>query len=258
MSSRLRLPLAICLAGFLATPAVQAEELPLRGVAEVSNGTAAPFAGHWSIVRPGGSDSALTCSVPTVIDGGADNVLIYRGIADQPVEFTLAEQDGATLWQGSEAQMAVWTGSDSFILYPQGSDGAPLVDDAMLYERCVIWPRESYDGAVPGAVEPFAGAWFESLPADRGAGPESVAVTSCDNPVRFEVAGATSIRQVLADGGGGVYEVAAREGETILPNGRDTGVVIWVSPDRWHLHYPGMFVPIDWNLPTIFQRCPEQ
>lgn len=247
---------SILAALFLALAALPAAaQTPTVGIPEVPNGDSRPFAGHWSVIRPGATQTLLTCMLPTVIESTA-GALAYRDIGGRTTAFTISAGDGQTLWAGSEPQTAVWTGLDSFILYPHLPDGSLDMEYAALHERCEIWPRKSYDDAVPGAVEPFEGRWAESLPAERGAGPSMVTQLNCDNPTIFTVASETSLQQTASGGEPLMVPVAARDGETIFPFENYPQTIIWVSPDRWHLHGLNIDRQTDWNLPVIFTRCP--
>ena len=248
-------PLAIVL-GLASSVHAAHAQLPTVGSPDVPNGVAELFVGNWSVVRPEGSNSLLTCMLPTIIDADGAGGLVFEGITNRNLPFGVAAADGATAWQGAEPQTAVWTGPDSFILYPHLPDGALDVEFAMLYERCEIWPRSSYPGAVAGDVAPFAGAWLESLPAERGAGRPIVPQGSCADPVRFAVEGDSAIRQTMTGQDDLVIPVAAEGDLTTFPNEGFTGVVIWVSEDRWHLHYPDIDGKTNWNLPVNFTRCP--
>jgi hypothetical protein len=232
-----------------------AAQTPTVGVPDVANGDPSLFAGHWSVIRPGATETLLTCMLPTVIETG-DGTLAYIDIGGRKSDFTVSAGEGQTLWVGSEPQTAVWTGLDSFILYPHLPDGALDIEYAALHERCEIWPRKSYEGAVPGAVEPFAGRWAESLPAERGAGPSMVTELSCDNPTIFTVASETSLEQIASDGEPLMVPVTTRDGETIFPFDNYPQTIIWISPDRWHLHGLDIDRQTDWNVPVIFTRCP--
>lgn len=243
----------LLLATTLAIP-VQAQT-PTVGIPEVANGDPALFAGHWSVIKPGATETLLTCMLPTVIQS-SDGTLAYRDIGGRTTDFTVSAGKGQTLWTGSEPQTAVWTGPDSFILYPHLPDGSLDMEYAALHERCEIWPRKSYEGAVAGAVEPFEGNWAESLPADRGAGPAFVTQLSCDNPTTFIVASETSLQQSSKSTEPLTIPVASRDGETIFPFENYQQTIIWVSPDRWHLHGLDIDRQTDWNLPVIFTRCP--
>jgi hypothetical protein len=238
--------------------AALAEELPTKSVAGAEDGVAARFSGAWSAIRPAAEDTMLTCMVPTIIRSEAEGSLIYTDIGGRDSEFAVSAGDGQTIWTGHETQTSVWTGPDAFILYPHLGDGSLDLARGLLYERCEIWPREDYAGAVPGAVEPFVGDWVESLPARRGAGRPIEALSTCDTPTRFTVAGEQAIVQTVEGQEPLTLPVAVQDDRTIFPNDGYTQTVIWISPDRWHAHGPNIDGDTDWNLPVIFTRCPTE
>lgn len=241
----------------LAAAPVSAQELPTTSIAGAEDGVAAAFSGAWSAIRPTADSTLLTCMLPTLIRSEAEGGVIYTDIGGRDFPFTVTDAGGQTVWAGAEeTQTSVWTGPDSFILYPHLQDGSLDVERGVLYERCEIWPRESHAGAVAGAVEPFAGNWSEALPPERGAGRPLQQQSTCETPTRFEVAGEQAIVQLLEGQEPLTLPVAVRDGRTIFPNDGYTQTVIWVSPDRWHLHGLNIDGGTDWNLPVIFTRCP--
>ena len=258
MSTTRRLSrLAISLGFILFSLAAQAQQLPTASIEAMPDGDAALFDGGWSIVRPAGSDSMLTCHLPTHLISDGKAALIYRDVAGRETRFTVSATDKNTLWTGEESQTAVWTGRNSFLLYPQKPEGGLNIDNATLFERCEIWPRRSYAGAIAGDLKPFEGQWRESLPAKRGGAPLD-RHTSCDDPTTYSIVGESTLEMTAEGGEPQTIPVAVRDGETIFPNEGYPAAVIWISPDRWHLHLPGMDREPDWNLPIILERCPAE
>jgi hypothetical protein len=240
----------------LAVGPIAAQDLPTTSVAGAEDGVASRFTGAWSAIRPTSDSTMLTCMVPTMIRSEAEGSVIYTDIGGRDCGFTVTDAGGQTIWTGAETQTSVWTGPDAFILYPYLRDGSLDLERGVLYERCEIWPRESYAGAAAGAVEPFVGNWSEALPAERGAGRPIEVQSSCDTPTTFAVAGEQAIVQTLPGQQPVTLQVAVRDGRTIFPNEGYTQTVIWVSPDRWHAHGLNIDGGTDWNLPVIFIRCP--
>lgn len=233
----------------------QAQELPMASMEAMNDGDASLFDGAWSIMRPEGSDTNLTCHLPTQLIAAGKDGLVYRDIAGNELGFVVSDAGENTLWAGSDPQTAVWTGPDSFVLYAHRPDGSLDTGNAMLYERCETWPRRSYDGAIAGNLAPFEGKWSETLPAKRGGQPPEVQST-CGSPTTYAVTGESTLEATFSDGQKSTIEVEVRDGETIFPNDGYPAAVIWVSPDRWHLHLSGIDRTPDWNLPIILERCP--
>lgn len=249
--------LGTCLGFILFSLAVQAQDLPLASVEAVPDGDAQRFDGIWSIMRPQGSDTNLTCHVPTTLISDGRGALVYRDIGGREIGFVVSDSGENTLWDGTDPQTAVWTGADSFILYAHRPDGSLATDNAMLYERCEAWPRESYAGAPTSDLTQFEGRWSEALPARRGGQPLEPQST-CDSPTTYTVAGASSLEAKFADGSSQTIEVEVRDGEIVFPNEGYPAAAVWVSPDRWHLHLSGIDRKPDWNLPIILERCPAE
>jgi hypothetical protein len=254
-TTRLLSRLATSLGFILFSVVAQAQPLPMASIQAMPDGDASLFEGGWSIVRPEGSASLLTCHLPTHLIPDGNAALVYRDIAGREIRFSVTATAENTLWTGEESQTAVWTGTDSFLLYPHRPDGSINVDNATLFERCEVWPRQSYDGAVAGDLAPFVGDWRESLPADRGGAPLD-RHTSCDDPTTYAIVGESTLEMTAEGDEPQTIPVEVRDGETIFPNEGYPAAVIWISPDRWHLHLPGMDRQPDWNLPIILERCP--
>jgi hypothetical protein len=256
----LRLCLRLALLVFAALPAgiASAGDLPTRSVPGAIDGDATRFVGAWSAIRPTVETSNLTCGAPTLIRAEDTDMLVYTDIGGRDTEIGIAAGDGKTFWAEQIPYVSVWTGPDSFLLSPRLADGTLDPARAFLYERCEIWPRKDYEGAVAGAVEPFAGAWSEALPPERGGGRPIVSQVGCDVPTRFEVTGPDRIAQHIEGREPLELKVGTRDGRTIFPNDGYTQTVIWVSPDRWHLHGLNIDGGTDWNLPVIFTRCPAE
>lgn len=253
--SRLAASLATSFAFTLFSLAAQAQQLPMASMEAMPDGDASLFDGSWSIVRPEGSNSLLTCHLPTQLIPDGKAALVYRDIAGRETRFTVSATAENTLWTGEESQTAVWTGSDSFLLYPHRPDGGLNLENATLFERCEIWPRQSYEGAVAGDLTPFVGQWRESLAPERGGAPLDRR-TSCDDPTNYAIVGPSTLEMTAEGDTPQTIPVAVRDGETIFPNEGYPAAVIWVSPDRWHLHLSGVDRQPDWNLPIILERCP--
>ncbi len=260
--SPLRFCLRLALLVVAALPAgiASAEDLPTRSVPGAIDGDARQFVGAWSVIRPNAETTLLTCQVPTLITAEAPEKLVYHDIAGRGTDIGIAAGDRQTLWADQDPYVSVWTGPESFLIYPQLADGSldTTPEAAFLYERCEIWPREDFDGAAAGAVEPFAGAWSEFLPPERGGDRPLVLQAGCDDPTRFVVSGPDSISQRIEGREPLELKVGTRNGRTIFPNDGYTQTVIWASPDRWHLHGLNIDGGTDWNLPVIFTRCPAE
>lgn len=251
---------ALVLAAIVA-PALGQADLPTHSYAGAHDGEAAPFDGNWSIMRPDGDPTAATdsCAMPAEISANGSAAIRYRSSTGATFDFALSAEYGVTSWAGELERIAVWRDDDSFMLYPRLAEGGPDLDAPQLYERCPVWPRQSYAGAEPGALEPFLGRWQEAVPPARGAEPLEV-VGDCDDPTTFEAAGANALRRIVAGEPERSMRVQARGEETIVPNpiaGFAPSIVVWVSPDRWHFHGLHLWGNTDWTTPVIYIRCPD-
>lgn len=252
---RLLSRLATSLGFILFSLVAQAQQPPIASIEAMPDGDATLFRGGWSIMRPEGSASLLTCHLPTHLIPDGKDTLIFRDVGGRETRLSISATFDNTYWGGDDPQTAVWTGTDSFLLYPHLSDGELDVDNVMLFERCESWPRQSYQGAVAGDLAPFVGQWQESLPGERGSAPLQRLI-GCDEPTIYSIAGEAQLEMRAKDGDPQTIAVEIRDGETFFPNEGYPAAVIWVSPDRWHLHQAGMDRQPDWNLPIILERCP--
>lgn len=254
-TSRLLSRLATSLGFILFSVVAQAQDLPIASIEAMPDGDATLFEGGWSIMRPEGSASLLTCHLPTVLIPDGKDALIRRNLAGREDRFSVSATAENTVLGGDENQTAVWTGTDSFLLYPHRPDGGLDTENAMLFERCESWPRQSYEGAVAGDLAPFVGRWSESMPAERGGAPLQ-RLTGCDDATTYRIAGESTLEMRAKGMEPQTFAIEAQDGETIIPNEGYPAAVIWVSPDRWHLHQAGIDGKPDWNLPIILERCP--
>lgn len=242
------------------TIAMAQTPLPLESHEGAQDGQAAPFAGNWSIMKPDGDRASETdsCALPAIISVIDASAIGYESATGAKFSFALAEKDGSTTWSGELDRLAVWRDADAFLLYPRLEDGTPDPSGAYLYERCPVWPRVSYEGATPGAVAPFVGAWQEAVPPARGAEPLQI-VGACDDPTSFEISGTTSLKRMIAGQPDSSLEIRVRGNDTIVPHpmaGYPPSVIVWVSPDRFHFHIMNVFGGTNWNSPFIYTRCP--
>ncbi|WP_143145678.1 hypothetical protein [Devosia enhydra] len=254
-----RLGLAALLTALSATLAMAQTPLPIVSDATVADGQAAPFEGNWSIMKPGGDRTSETdsCAMPASIQADGPTAITYASSTGAEFSFALADENDATTWQGEFDRIAVWQGPDAFLLYSRLADGTPDTAEAYLYERCPIWPRTSYEGAVPGALEPFVGAWQEAVPPARGAEPLQI-VGACNDPTIFEISGPTTLKRTIAGQPDYTLEIRARGTDTVVPNpraGYAPSVIVWVSPDRFHFHIIDIFGGTNWFSPVIYTRC---
>jgi hypothetical protein len=251
---------ALLLLAFLVGPAWAEESLPAASYPGAPDGRAAPFAGTWSIIRPGGDRLSITdsCAMPAEIVADGAAAMRYHSTTGADFDFELSAQNGGTALDGELARLAVWANEDSFYLYQRLADGSPDLASAYIYERCPSWPRKSHDGAVAGALAPFVGNWQEAMPALRGFTPLQV-VGSCDDPTTFSIKDDKTLLRTIANEPDRAIPIGKRGQETISPNPmapRSPSVIVWVSPDRFHFHGIDIAGRTDWNTPVIYTRCP--
>jgi len=117
------------------------------------------------------------------------------------------------------------------------------------------FPRAGFDGAPNGQAAPFAGSWEMQFPQGDGV-VVSEAVESCDDPIVIEAVDSTHIAYTSPQEADAlVFEVYEFEGRTTwYQDAGDTAVVVWLTPDSFHLH-EAKLGKADWDNPMRMVRC---
>ncbi|HEY8574729.1 MAG TPA: hypothetical protein VIL88_00145 [Devosia sp.] len=115
---------------------------PRKGIADVPNGVAAPFVGHWSMEQDGRPATVYaTCKLPVRIRAADDTHIFYEGPKDREAEAAtqLVARDGRTHWEpiaGGPRYFTVWVHPDRFHLYEAEVEAEIDWGEPYAFTRC--------------------------------------------------------------------------------------------------------------------------